>query len=161
MGAGVWSAWSAPGLAVVPLCAAVIVYLRGWNRLRRAEPWRWTAVRPVCFVAGVALIGIALWSPLDALASRLLAAHMTQHMLLAMVAPPLLLLGWPFSPMLLGLPQWVSRDLLGPLLGSPGLQRAARWLVHPPVAWVVAVVHPLHLHLRLPIPTFLNMLSRM
>ena len=25
MGAGVWSAWSAPGLAVVPLCAAVIV----------------------------------------------------------------------------------------------------------------------------------------
>ena len=140
MGAGVWSAWSAPGLAVMPLCAAVIVYLRGWNRLRRVEPWRWSVVRPVCFVAGVALIGIALWSPLDALASRLLTAHMTQHMLLAMVAPPLLLLGWPFSPLLLGLPQWISRDLLGPLLGSPGLQRAARWLVHPPVAWIVAVV---------------------
>jgi hypothetical protein len=60
MGAGVWSAWSAPGLSVVPLCAAVVVYLRGWNRLRRVEPWRWSVVRPVCFVAGVALIGVAL-----------------------------------------------------------------------------------------------------
>jgi putative membrane protein len=60
-----------------------------------AEMWmpsaRW---RSWCFAAGVATICIALQSPIDRGGDRfLLSIHMVQHLLLMMVAPPLLLLG--------------------------------------------------------------------
>ena len=41
---------------------------------------------------------------------------MVQHLLLMMVAPPLLLLGAPIVPLLRGLPRWAARDALGPFL---------------------------------------------
>lgn len=131
--------WSPQPGSVVALAIALVVYLRGWWRLRRAEPWRWGWGRAACFLGGLAAIAVALWSPLDALGAWLLSAHMAQHFLLSMVAPPLILLGWPFQPLLNGLPHWVSRDLLGPILGWPAAQRVARRLVHPPVAWALAI----------------------
>jgi cytochrome c oxidase assembly factor CtaG len=52
---------------------------------------RW---RPWCFAAGVVTMCIALQSPIDRGGDRfLLSIHMVQHLLLMMVAPPLLLLG--------------------------------------------------------------------
>jgi putative membrane protein len=46
------------------------------------------------FGAGVGAIALALLSPLDPLADEyLFSAHMAQHMLLVLIAPPLLLLG--------------------------------------------------------------------
>ena len=52
---------------------------------------RW---RPWCFAAGLVTICIALESPIDYGGDRfLLSIHMVQHLLLMMVAPPLLLLG--------------------------------------------------------------------
>lgn len=52
---------------------------------------RW---RPWCFAAGVATMFIALESPIDLGGDRyLLSIHMVQHLMLMMVAPPLLLLG--------------------------------------------------------------------
>ena len=131
--------WNPQPGSVVALAIALVVYLRGWWRLRRAEPWRWSRGRAACFLGGLAAIAVALWSPLDALGAWLLSAHMAQHFLLSMVAPPLILLGWPFQPLLNGLPHWVSRDLLGPILGWPAAQRVARRLVHPPVAWALAI----------------------
>lgn len=134
-----WSAWSAPGVAAPMLALAALVYLRGWRRLRRVEPWRWNGLRPACWLAGLGVIALALHSPLDTLGAWLLSAHMTQHLLLSMVAPPLLLCAWPFQPMMAGLPRWASRDLLGPLLAWPAAQGALRRLVHPPVAWGLSV----------------------
>jgi len=131
--------WSAPGAAVIPLCALVVLYLRGWRRLRQNDATRWNAARLGCMVAGVAVLAIALWSPLDSLAQFTLTAHMTQHMLLTMVAPPLLLLAFPFAPLLAGLPTWIARDLCGPLLGWPVLQKFFARLVSPPLAWSLAV----------------------
>lgn len=136
---GMATAWSFPAGSVSCVALAAVLYMRGWLRLRRAEPWRWRLRQPACFLAGLAALGVALWSPLDALGAWLLSAHMAQHFLLSMVVPPLLLLGWPFEPMLGGLPRWMSRDLLGPILGWPAAQRVARGLVHPPVAWALAI----------------------
>jgi cytochrome c oxidase assembly factor CtaG len=46
------------------------------------------------FIAGVAVLLLALVSPLDALGDEyLLSAHVAQHFLLALVVPPLLVLG--------------------------------------------------------------------
>ena len=55
--------------------------------VRRSHPWY--------FAAGLATIFMALLSPIDVLADLLFTMHMIQHMLLIMVAPPLLLLGLP------------------------------------------------------------------
>ncbi len=58
-------------------------------------PWfRHPRLRPVFFFAGLLLTFIALESPIDKGGnSYLFSLHMVQHMLLMMVAPPLLLLG--------------------------------------------------------------------
>jgi cytochrome c oxidase assembly factor CtaG/ferredoxin len=144
---GIATGWNPQSGSVVALAIVLAIYLRGWVRLRRAEPSRWSPGRAACFVAGLGAIAVALWSPLDGLGAWLLSAHMAQHFLLSMVAPPLLLLGWPFQPILNGLPRWASRDLLGPFLGWPAAQRVARALVHPPVAWALAIAATFAWHL--------------
>ncbi|MFM8764238.1 MAG: cytochrome c oxidase assembly protein, partial [Spartobacteria bacterium] len=72
-----------------------------------------------------------LASPLDAFASWLLSVHMVQHLLLTMVAPPLILQGAPFLPMLSGLPRRFVRSGLGPFLSEPNLKKLGTLLVHP------------------------------
>lgn len=118
------------GLALVAL-----LYLRGWRVLHRLAPERWPLWRGLAFVAGVVAVVVATASPLDALADLLLQAHMLQHALLTLVAPPLLLLGAPLTPVLRGVPRSFRKQGLGPFLAWPALQRTARWLVHPAIAW--------------------------
>jgi putative membrane protein len=45
--------------------------------------------------AGALTLWVAVWSPLSVLDHRLLTAHMAQHLLLTMIAAPLILLGAP------------------------------------------------------------------
>src|SRR5262245_39801820 len=89
---------------LVPAIAAAILYARGWLTLGRRLPDRFGVGRLVAFVAGLACLLVAGSAPLEALAQRRLSAHMIQHMLLMMVAPPLLWMGAPVAPVLLGLP---------------------------------------------------------
>ena len=56
------------------------------------------------FVAGLLTIVVALDSPLDTYADQLFWVHMTQHILLLTVAPPLILLGRPWPRMWRALP---------------------------------------------------------
>jgi cytochrome c oxidase assembly factor CtaG len=73
---------------------------------------------------------------LDGFADVLLSAHMVQHLLLMSVVPPLLLLGWPVVPLLRGLPPWILRPVLGPLLRLAVLRRLGRWVTSPLVGWM-------------------------
>jgi putative membrane protein len=57
----------------------------------------WPARRSACFAAGLAVLAVALLSGVDAWAARLQSVHMAQHMLLLLVAPPLLAAGAPIS----------------------------------------------------------------
>ncbi len=103
-------------------------------------PERWGWRRGMFFSAGVIALWVALESPIDALASWLLAAHMTQHFLLTMIAPPLLLLGWPMPPLLAGVPRWLSRDALGPILAWRRAQKVGMRLTHPLAGWLAMVL---------------------
>ena len=103
-------------------------------------PARWGWRRGMFFSAGVIALWIALQSPIDELASWLLAAHMTQHFLLTMIAPPLLLLGWPMPPLMAGVPRWLSRDALGPILGWSRAQNVGMRLTHPVTGWLAMVL---------------------
>jgi cytochrome c oxidase assembly factor CtaG len=77
------------------------------------------------FLLGVGIIFFALVSPLDAIGDRyLFSAHMLQHMLLMVVAPPMLLLGTP---------GWMVR----PLLFDRVIRRAVKTLTLPPVAFFI------------------------
>jgi cytochrome c oxidase assembly factor CtaG len=123
--------WAFEPVPVLGLLAAAVFYFLGWRSLHSQVPWRFPVERLVSFLGGLAVIFVALASPLDAFAGWLLVVHMVQHLLLTMVAPPLLLLGWPMLPLLSGLPRGFARDGLAPFLNSPPLQRFGRFLVHP------------------------------
>jgi cytochrome c oxidase assembly factor CtaG/ferredoxin len=113
------------------LLVLAILYTRGWFRLQTRAPRRFPVVRLLCFLAGLLVLAIALFSPLDAFANFLLSVHMVQHLLLTMVVPPLLLIGAPFLPILLGLPKRFVADGLGPFLTWNPLKALGRFLTNP------------------------------
>jgi putative membrane protein len=105
-------------LAPLPLAAgaaALVLYLRGFVRLRRRRPDLAPVGAAVAFAAGVAVALLALSAPLDELAdTRLLSAHMAQHLLLGDVAPLLLVLGLRGPLALFVVPPAVLRVLARP-----------------------------------------------
>src|SRR6266566_8132035 len=114
----VLASWALDWGTLCLLLAVAALYLRGWLRLHAELPHEYTAGRLASFAGGLFAIVLALESPVDAFGVLLLQAHMVQHLLLTMVAPPLLLLGQPVLPLLRGLPRWVFKDALGPFLSS-------------------------------------------
>jgi cytochrome c oxidase assembly factor CtaG len=124
-------------LAALLLTAGV--YLRGWLVLRRRDPRRWHNGHLAAFIGGLAAVYLALASPIEPFADLLLQVHMVQHLLLMMVAPPLLWLGAPLFPLLRGLPRPVRVFWAAPLLSAPSLRRLFGRLTHPLTALVVFV----------------------
>ena len=68
---------------------------------------------------------------MDVFNGFVLTAHMLQHMVLMMIAPPLVLLGAPLVPMVRGLPVFAAREFAGPFLNWPLAGRIGRTLTHP------------------------------
>lgn len=143
----IYGSWSFRLEPVLLLFLTGIFYLRGWFRVRRLAPGRFDGWRLCCFESGLFVVFIAICSPLDAFGGFLLQVHMVQHLLLMMVAPPLLLLGQPYLPLLSGMPRWLARDVAGPLLASPWLKQAGRRLTHPVVCWLAYVASTVLWHL--------------
>ena len=82
-------------------------------------------LRQIAFHLGTLVAFFALVSPLDHLADNfLLSAHMVQHLLLILVAPPL----W-----LLGLPQ----TLFDSIDFNHLIRSSIRWVTKPPVAYLI------------------------
>ena len=130
----VLGSWNLEAGVVLALLASAFIYFRGWRKLSRTLPERFPGWRLACFLGGLFAVFVAVCSPLDAFASWLLSVHMVQHLLLTMVAPPLVLLGAPFLPMLSGLPRKFVRSGLAPFLNAPPLKKAGAFFVHPLVA---------------------------
>ena len=87
---------------------------------------RWPLWRTAVFLFGLAALIAALASPIDAYAAVSFAVHMVQHMLLTVVAAPLLMLGAPIRPLLRGLPGGIRASIVRPLAGA----RLVRAFVH-------------------------------
>jgi putative membrane protein len=69
-----------------------------WVFRRGSRHASWSPMARVYFAAGLLVMFIALASPIDTGGDRyLFSLHMLQHLLLAMIVPPLLLLGLPES----------------------------------------------------------------
>src|SRR5207245_4041978 len=115
------------------------IYGRGWLVLHRRSAQRWHAGRMAAFGGGLAAIFLALASPIEPFAALLLQVHMVQHVLLMMVAPPLLWLGAPLLPLLRGLPEPIRVYWGAPLLAAPPLRRLFGRLTHPLTALLLFV----------------------
>jgi putative membrane protein len=77
---------------VALLLVALALYARATVVLRRRGR-HVSIAQQAAWCAGLLLIAVALVGPLDVLASRLLSAHMAQHVVIADLAVPLVLIG--------------------------------------------------------------------
>ena len=133
------------GWLLYVLVVAAFLYALGGKQMVKTNH-----VRSAAFYAGLATLALAVASPIDAFSDRLFWAHMTQHVLLTMVAPPLLLLGRPWPRMLKPFAPSVRRPvaravLVGPTLGP--LRRLGRWISKPLPAFVAFSIVLLGWHL--------------
>lgn len=130
------ASWRLDLRLICGLAVAAWLYWRGWRRLHRERPHRYTLARFAAFLGGLGILLLAIASPLDAFGGLLLEVHMIQHLLLLMIAPPLIWLGQPVLPMLRGLPGTFLKAGLGPFLASSTLRRIGRAITHPVVCWL-------------------------
>lgn len=129
-----WQPWVAVCLAL-----AAYGYFRGLKRLhsgRRSRvfgPWRIAT-----FCTGIAVLVVALLSPLSSLDDQLFSAHMVQHLLLMLVAPPLLVYSRPVVAWMRALPDPTRRAVAGMWSGRRGLQHGISRLMRPLTVWLLA-----------------------
>ena len=129
------SDWTPPIFITAGCVLSLIVYFRGYILLRRSRP-SLTPMRALSFCSGIVILWVALGSPLEELADRMLTAHMIEHLLLMSAIPMLLLYGLPGVPLLRGLPRPMLKFVVGPLVRITALRRVGEWLVTPAVAWL-------------------------
>ena len=135
-----WGAWNLDPVLLGGLLLAAWAFWRGQTSGPRRPVDSW---RARCFSGALVALGLALLSPLDALSGSLASAHMVQHLLLLLVAAPLLALSAPSSAILRGSPlalrrasgRWRRRLRL--THGNLGALRhpAAVWLLSVGVIW--------------------------
>jgi cytochrome c oxidase assembly factor CtaG len=129
-GGSVLDSWNISLLLLLTFAATVFFYVRGWFRANAPGE------RLSAFLAGMVVLFIALASPLDSFSHFFLWVHMTQHVLLMMAAPLLIVSGRPWPMILRGLPKDFAQEGLGPFLKWKPLQNLTRWLSTPAVGWL-------------------------
>jgi putative copper resistance protein D len=127
------------GWTIEPIPALAIVAAIVW--------WRWAVRtvnvghpanpvprrRTVAFLAGMAAIAVALMSGIDRYDTTLFSVHMVQHILLTLVAAPLIALSAPITLVLRAASAGTRRRWILPALHS----RLMRILSFPVVAWLL------------------------
>lgn len=132
----VWSFHPFTGLALLVL---LLLYARGWRRMRLLVPGPGNTRRLLAFVLGWLLAAGVFFSPLFALHDDLLLARTLQQILLGLVAAPLLWLGAPFHTVRLGLPARLGRAVTRRLRRGSRTGQALRAATQPATIWLVTV----------------------
>ena len=112
--------WQAAPAVTASVVVAAGLYLWGVVRVARRHPARpWPAWRTAAFLAGLAVVVLALQSGIGSYDDVLFWDHMVQHLMLVMVAPPLLIVGQPITLLLHAsrnpLHSWAKRVLRSPV----------------------------------------------
>jgi cytochrome c oxidase assembly factor CtaG len=158
-----WLNWSFSPLLLLSLFVALLAYDLGtktlWTRAGRGHGIRiW---QTLAFKCGLAVMVMALVSPLDALSGALFSAHMIQHLLLLLVAAPLFAMSAAPLAWLWALPlhwrRWLARrwqrpnfwqrvwGTIGHPLGAGSIFAAVLWLWHVPLLYEAALAsEPIH-----------------
>ena len=129
------------GWTFEPIPTLGIAVVVGWwlwavRRVNAAHPSNPVPrARSVAFLGGMLAISFALISGIEAYDTTLFSVHMIQHILLMLVAAPLLALGAPVTLILRVSSPATRRRWILPVLHS----RVMRVLGHPVAAWVMFV----------------------
>lgn len=142
----IFNEWTLPVWLTLSVLIAALLYVRGWLAIRKTRKEQFTDMHLMSFLSGLAVLWLAIGSPMDGFADALLSAHMIEHLLLMSVVPPLLLYGMPVVPLLRGLPRVLVRRVGGPLLRQRWVRALGHGLVKPPVAWLLMNVSLLGWH---------------
>jgi len=122
---------------VVVVAAVVVLHELGLANLRRRslpERTRTRRLRSLLFYGGLALLLIAVVSPIDYWADDYFFVHMIEHIFISFFAPILIVAGAPWLPLLHGLPVGPRRRLVrAVLLGrfSHAFRTVGRVVVNP------------------------------
>jgi len=130
--------WSFDPFLVLAVAVAVWheIGLRRLARRSRPERTRQRRLRSLWFYAGLAVLLLAVTSPIDYWADDYFLVHMIQHLLLMFAAPSLIVAGAPWQPLLDALPGRSGRSVTrGVLAGgwSRPLRTVGGFFVRP---WV-------------------------
>jgi putative membrane protein len=115
-----WSLDGPVGAAFIALVVAMgALYLAAAARGRRLDRRgrRWPRRRTACFVGGLAVLVVDLYSGIGTGADSRLSVHMLEHMVMWVIVAPLLVAGAPVRMALFALPR-VGRRRLGRCLRS-------------------------------------------
>jgi putative copper resistance protein D len=126
--------WAFDPLVAIPLLLVGAAYLwavRHVNAAHPTHPVPW--IRVVCFIGGLAAIEIALQSIVERYDTTFFSVHMLQHVLLTLIASPLLALGAPITLLLRVTRAEPRRRFILPVLHS----RIVRVLAFPVVSWSI------------------------
>jgi putative membrane protein len=130
-----------PAVLVGVALAAMLYVVGGVGRSSKHRTGRW---RAAAFWLGLASILLALQSPIEMLARQLFWMHMVQHLLLTVVAAPLLALAAPWTRLWRALPLGFRRAVARPVFLHPRLA-PLRWIYHqvsrPGVIWTLAAAN--------------------
>jgi len=137
-----WTAWNVEPWLLFPLACAVFIYIWGMRNVwQQAGAGHGIRTRSwVSFLGAVVALVIALVSPLDALAGVLFSAHMTQHLLLVLVAAPLLVMSDFPVALLWALPRGSAQALGQTSNQSPAVSRLWRVISSPASAWLLFAI---------------------
>lgn len=124
-----WAMWTPTPFIVTATVLVLWLYARGAAQASIGQR--------ISFMAGTALVFLAVQSPLDALADESFALHQLQHLLIHALGPMLLALSAPAAAMIAGMPRSLLRGAYAPVASVRGVRTAFAFLSNP----VVAAVH--------------------
>jgi len=126
--------WSFEPLVLLPLLGSALAWIVAVRHVNAAHPANPVPrSRTLAFLGGLFAIAFALQSGIEQYDTALFSIHMVQHVLLILVAAPLIALSGPVTLALRTARPDVRRRYLLPILHS----RVVRWLSHPVVAWLL------------------------
>jgi putative copper resistance protein D len=129
--------WAFEPLIGGSLVAAALAWVLLVRRIARLHPGRPVSrARSAAFLAGLAVIAVALMSGIARYDTTLFSIHMAQHLLLMLVAAPLIALSAPVTQLLRAASPEVRRRFVLPVLQSTAFGAVG----HPVVAWLTFTV---------------------
>ena len=138
--------WTFAPIVLLALVAYLVIYVQRWRVSRREGGPRAAPVgRLVLWITGIALLFVALVSPIDRLGEQFASFHMVQHLLLADLVPICLTLALTkhiLRPVTRRI-RWIEKKA-GPF-GHPAFgvvaYAAGMWVWHIPVMYEAALEH--------------------